>query len=172
MLGLGAAAFLTGSLALAATQGTLGSTSSGTMNINSTKGNAVMISGLADITFPASFTAPISSIDQTACIYSTTGNYLLTATSANANGTTFQLANGGNQIIYTVAWSVLSSGGTLTTLASGQQSGTTFVNANQSSTSCNGGNDSHVEITIDAGTFNSAPTGSYTDTLTFTVAPI
>src|SRR5262249_45675381 len=90
-------------LALAATQGTLGSTSTGPATINSTKGAAVQISGLSDFSFPPSATTP-APIEQTACVYSTTGSYTVVATSSHATGGTFRLNNGANFITYGVNW--------------------------------------------------------------------
>jgi len=169
-LGVAAAAMIAG-VVLAATPGTLGTTSTGTLNINSSKTAAVQISGLSDISFAASSTPPTPQ-SSTACIYSTDGQYNITATSGNAGGTTgYQLANAANRISYSVDWFTQAAGGTDIPLTAGTQSNT-ILGANQTSTSCNSVNNTHVQVTIDTTTFNSAPAGGYTDTLTLTAGAV
>lgn len=166
-----ALAALGASLAYAASQGTLGTTSTGTIQINASKTSAVMISGLADITFPASSTTPAPA-SQTACLYSTTGSYTIQATSGNAQGLQFRLKDGGTDYIkYSTDWFNATTGGTDTSLNSGQTSGT-ISGANTTSTNCGGGTNARVQITIDSTTFGSAPTGAYNDTLTLLVSPV
>jgi hypothetical protein len=157
-------------LAVAATQGTLGASSSGTVTINSTKGAAVQISGLSDFTFPPSATTP-APIEQTACVYSTTGAYTVVATSSHAAGGSFRLNNGASFINYEVNWYGVASGGTASSLSSGTQSGNQ-AGADTTSTSCGGGADSRIGIAIDAVSFTAAPAGTYSDTLTLLVAPV
>ena len=161
---------LAAGVAVAATQGTLGSTSTGSVNISSIKGAAVQISALTDFTFPPTATTP-APIEQTACVYSTTGSYTIQATSAHASGGAFRLNNAGNYIAYAVGWFNASSGGTAASLASGTTSAAQ-TGADTGSTSCSGGADSRIGITIDATTFTAAPAGTYTDTLTLLVAPV
>lgn len=172
-LGLAALAFSAGA-AFAATQGTLGATSSGTLVISSTKGNAVQISNLSDLTFPSSSTVAPSPLSETPCVYSTTTNYTITATSANPGaGSIFQVTNGVSFITYRVDWADAAVGGTSRILSSGVIS-PTIGGANNSNPTCGGTYDSRLTITIDPSgtTWGPASTGTYTDTLTLLVAPI
>lgn len=165
------AAAIVSAAALAATQGNVGSTSTGTAEINATKGNSVRISALADVTFPPSLTTP-DPADQTACIFSSTGNYTIEATSSYGSGGTFRLKDGGSDYInYGVNWYNVATGGGPTALSNGTAS-STITGANTTSTTCAGGTNSRFEITIDNGTFTSAPPNTYNDTLTLLVAPV
>ncbi len=168
-IGVTACALASG-FALAATQGSLGSTSTGTININSIKGAAIQISGLTDISFPSSATTP-APIESTACVYATTGSYTVLATSSHPSGSTFRLMNGTNFINYGVGWYPVNAGGTAIPLSSGSVSGSQG-GADTTSTTCGGGSDSRLAVTIDSTTFVSAPTGTYSDTLTLLVAPV
>jgi len=167
------AAMATG-IAYAATQGTVGSTSTGTAKINASKGNSVQISALADVTFPPSLTTP-APISQTACVFSSTGNYTIQATSSYPSGGTFRMNDGGSAgtdfVNYSVGWYNVTAGGIPVTLSSGTASGT-ITGANTTSTSCGGGTNSRFEITVDNTTFTAANSSTFTDTLTLLVAPI
>ena len=117
---------------MAAVQGTIGTTSQGTVTINASKANAVQISGLNDITFPSSNTVPAPLTDA-ACIYSTAGGYTIQATSINVSAGKFQMKGTGASVIaYTVGWSNVASGGTSVALASGIAS-SQFTGANTTS---------------------------------------
>lgn len=161
---------LSGAMAHAATQGSLGTTSTGTIDVSAQKLAGVRISGLADIVFPASATAPAAQADAL-CIYATPGTYTIRATSSNAVGTTFRLhSTASNYISYGVTWYNAEASGTATALGSGQVS-STITNGNQTATDCGGTNNARVELAVDGPTFLSAPVGTYTDTLTLLVAP-
>ena len=163
--------FLAGS-AIAAIQGTLGTTSQGSVTINASKANSVMISGLADITFPGSATTVPAKINQSACIYSTSGTYTIQATSGNPLSTIFRLKNGtANYINYAVSWVNATTAGTAIPLNSGAAS-LPLTGANTTSTSCASGTNARFEVTIDSATFLAAPAGGYTDTLTLVLAPV
>jgi hypothetical protein len=163
-------AALLGGTAYAAHDGNLGGTSTGDITINSTKQAGVRITELDDVTFSASTTTPPAQNDPV-CVYSTTGSYLITASSGNASGTAFRLRNGANYISYAVGWYPVSTGGSATALASGTQSGT-ITGADATSETCATTIDTaRVEITVDNTSFSNAPAGTYNDTLTVVVAP-
>ena len=73
-------------VAMAATQGTAGTTSTGTAQIGITKGDGARITALDDINFGVGNVAPAAKQFDDICIFSTTGGYTLTATS-QGNGT-------------------------------------------------------------------------------------
>jgi hypothetical protein len=162
---------LASGVAYAATQGILGGTSQGTAVINAAKGNSVRISGLADLTFPASVVTP-APLSQTACIYSTSGSYTIQTTSSYTLSGVYRMRDSSTAYInYSVGWYNTPTGGTATTLLSGTPSGT-IANANTASTTCAGASNARFEVTIDNTSFTAAPSGPYSDTLTLLVAPI
>jgi hypothetical protein len=170
LMTLAGASVMALSVAYGATQGTLGTTSTGTVDISAEKLAGVRISGLDDIVFGSTVTAPAAQADAL-CVYSTPGAYTIRATSANATGTTFRLSGGGtNYMTYTVAWYDAASGGTSTALGSGQTS-TAIANGDQAAQDCGGSNNARVEVTVNAASFAAAATGTYSDTLTLMVAP-
>jgi hypothetical protein len=168
----GAAVLLLASgAAYAAVQGTVGATSQGSAAINAAKGNSVRISGLADLTFPPSLTTP-APLSQTACIYSTSGQYTIQATSGYTLSGAYRLRDSASDYIaYSVNWYAAASGGTAVALTSGTPS-PAQSNANNSSTSCGGTANARFEVTIDDASFTAAPSGPYSDTLTLLVAPV
>jgi hypothetical protein len=126
---------------------------------------------LADVTFPATASTP-SPIDQTACLYSTTGSYTIQATSGNAQSGNFRLkGTGSNFIRYMVDWFNDPAAGTDTSLNSGTTSGS-IGGANTTSDTCGGSVNARIRISIDSGTFTAAPPGTYSDTLTLLAPPV
>jgi hypothetical protein len=90
----------------AATQGALGTTSTGTVTINATIAGLVQISNLTDITFSALTGAADAQQTENVCVWSNTSSKSYTIR-ATGNGTTgaFTLASGTNAPVpYTVAW--------------------------------------------------------------------
>ncbi len=158
----------------AATQGTAGSTSTGTMNVQLTKGDAVRISDLQDISFAAGLGVPGRQIDDI-CIYSTTGSYTVTA-SSNGNGSggpQFRMINATatEHVRYYVEYrdDTFSQNGD--SLIHNIQSAT-YNNADQLSDNCSGGVNSRVIIEIDGPTLTAATPDTYSDVLTLLVQPI
>jgi spore coat protein U-like protein len=170
---LAVAAFVVGigaPLAIAATQGNVGSTSTGTVDVKADKQPAVRISGLNDIQFAASAVTPAPQSDPV-CVFSNPGQYLVRASGANANGATFRLKDGGaNYIAYGVRWHNAATGGSSVDLSSGVTSAG-VSGADQASVSCGGNNTARIEIILDDTTYIAAPAGSYSDTLTLLVSP-
>jgi hypothetical protein len=170
MIGLTLSTVISG-FAYSAVQGIVGVTSQGSVVINASKGNSVRISGLTDLFFPGSANAP-APLSQTACIYATTGSYTIQATSANTLNNQFRLKDATTDYITsTVGWANVAAGGTANLLNSGIAS-SGLTGANTTSSTCNGTANANFQVSIDAPTFNAAPAGSYTDTLTLIVAPV
>ena len=121
--------------------------------------------------FPGSAAVP-APLTQSACIYATTGSSTIQASSPNAAGRTFRLKDAATGYInYSVGWANVAAGGTPGGLNSGIASGSQ-TGANTTSATCGGAANASFRVTIDGGTFNAAPAGSYTDTLTLLVAPV
>ncbi len=164
--------------AMAATQGTLGSTSTGTSVISITKSVQAQISDISDMTLSNwSVGDGAVTLFSNVCIYSSTGSYKVTAT-GSGGGNAFTIASGGNTIPYSVTWNSGGAGNlasTGTALTTGVQSAT-FNNATLAHATCNGGgaNDTaRVIVGITNNDMNSADSSAtaYTGTLTMLVTP-
>jgi len=111
---------VTTTTAHAATQGSIGATSTGTVTINATINALVQISDLNDITFSGLTGAAAAQQTDNVCVWSNTASKSYTI-KATGNGTTnaFTLASGTNAAIpYSVAWANTAgatSGTSLTT---------------------------------------------------------
>ena len=172
-------ALVTGMIAtsglMAATDGTLGVTSTGTLEIEVEVEDVVMISGLSDIliSFDNTGTGDLTG-SSTACIYRNgAGTYSVEAT-GDGTANAFTINNGTatpTVIAYTVAWDDAVAG----TATSPVTVGTTLTNqsgANTTETDCNtGGANAFVEITVPRASLAAAPSGTYNGTLTLEIAP-
>lgn len=159
------------SVALGATDGVIGNTSTGTVDINIVKGNAVRISNLQDINFGGTNSTPAQQFIDV-CVYSTTGSYDITATSGNGLGNNFRLGNAGltEFITYDVDFNNVASGTTGTDLNNAVTSNA-FTGADQLQDDCGGSVNARMFVQINNGSFNAASSGSYSDTLTLVVSP-
>lgn len=151
--------------------GTTGSSSQGSINIDLNKGDQVRISSLADVDFGAVVSAP-NDLFIDVCVYSTTGSYDITANSSNPNGNSFRLANAGatSFITYDLEFNNAASGVGGTDLNNAVTSGA-FGNANTVADDCGGVDNARLFVEINAGSFNSAPSDAYSDVLTLVVTP-
>jgi len=165
--------------AQAATQGSLGSTSQGVANISVTKSVQAQISDLSDMTL-ANWTLGEGAVTlySNVCIYSSTGNYKVTATGSGLLGA-FTIASGLNSMPYSVTWNAGGTGNlanTGTTLSANTQSAG-FTTATTASATCNGGGASNdtarVIVGIASSDLTSAASSStpYTGTLTMLITP-
>lgn len=167
---LAVAAFATfaASNAFAATQGTLGATSQGTLDITLTIDPLVQISALDDIALGTYTGGGDMTGADDLCVYSNNGGYDITAT-GNGAGQAFELIGGSANIPYTVEWATTAGAATGTSLTSGVTlagQGGTFTTPN-----CNGADNARVIVTVDSTTLAAAPADSYTGVLTLLVAP-
>jgi hypothetical protein len=159
--------------AFAATQGTLGATSTGSISIGASIPNRVQISKLTDVSFTNQDPSVNASNAQSVCVWSNTSTkgYNVTATgSGTANA--FTLANGALTVPYSVEWagsSAQSSGSALTagTALTGLTSTATNMN-------CASGPATSASLIVKISSANlqtmQAAT-TYTGTLTLVVAP-
>lgn len=156
-----------------ATDGTLGSTSTGSVSINASVPNRVRISGLSDVTLANVDPAVDASDAQDVCVWSNTSTkgYNITATGSGA-ANAFTLAAGASIVPYSVEWSgtsaqtsgtALTTGGALTGLTS------TATNA-----TCSSGPLASASLIVkiaSADLQSMQAATNYTGTLTLVVAP-
>lgn len=172
-------ALLTGGLlsgtADAATQGSLGATSTGTVVINASVPQQVRISNLADVNFTNANPAVNASSAQNVCVWSNNANrrYRVTAT-GSGTASAFTIASGALPAIpYSVSWNNTSGATTGTALTSGTPLAAQTSVATKSNCSDQTGNASatlFVQIAA-ADLQDMQATASYTGTLTLLVAP-
>jgi len=173
MIGIVAAAGTMSTQALAASQGTPGATSTGSVNINASVPNRVRISGLTDISLLNQDPTVEAQSAQDVCVWSNTATrgYSITAT-GSGSGNAFTLAGGGGTVPYSVEWSgsIGQTSGTALT-SSSPETGLTSTATQQL---CNAGPSASASLIIkisstDLSTMQAATT--YTGTLTLLVTP-
>lgn len=157
----------TSGIAMAATQGTLGAESSGEVVISVTTVDQIKISGLTDIALAE---APSGEYMGTsgACVYrNASGSYTLRADGSGTNNA-FVLSDGGTYAIpYTVNYD--DGNGSVPVSAA-----TTLLgrkNANTAAPDCGGSSNGVISVSVAQADIASVPAGTYSGTLTLTVAP-
>jgi hypothetical protein len=158
---------MTSATVMAATQGTLGPTSTGTINLTLDIDPLVMVSNLGDINLGTFSGAGNLTGNDAFCVYRNgAGNYNITM---NGNGTAsaYTLASGGNTLAYTVDFNNGGLNAMTATTPLAAQTGADTVD-----TDCltNGDNVS-VGITVSNAALAAAPAGTYIGVLTMVVAP-
>jgi hypothetical protein len=157
----------------AATQGTLGATSTGSVSISVSVANRAQITGLTDVAFTNVDPATAASNSQSNCVWSNTATkgYSITATGSGTSGA-FTLANGSLTVPYSVQWSASSGQSSGTALAAGTAlSGLTTTAVNPTCSSSPNTTSSLI-VTISAPNLQSMVSAtSYTGTLTLLVTP-
>lgn len=159
--------------ATAPTQGTLGSTSTGVVNISASVASKVQISNLQDVTFTTIDPATAASNAQNVCVFSNTATkgYNIKATGSGALGV-FTLANSALTVPYSVEWAntTAQASGTALTAAT-TLTGQTSVAANPT---CNAGANPTASLIVKISSANLMTMQSnvaYTGTLTLLVGP-
>lgn len=155
------------SMAFAANDGTLGSTSTGDTDVSITIGDVVQVSVEQDVAL--TYTPGSDSTGATGlCIYrNSDADVDVTLSSSNEDSGVFRMSDGTNFIAYTVD---LSGGTTaLTDVASSFLN--TISDEDNSSSSCSGSYSHDLDVTVTAADLDAAQAGSYTDTVTILVAP-
>lgn len=171
--GVAASLLLTGP-AFAATDGSFGATSTGSVSINASVPGRVRISGLTDVAFSNVDPMGTATNAQSLCVWSNTSTrgYSITATGSGA-ASAFTLASGALPAApYTVQWAPTSAQTSGTSLAvgtalTGQTS--TAINSN-----CSAGPSATASLVVSVGssTLQSMTAGvTYNGTLTLVVAP-
>lgn len=151
----------------AATDGTLGATSTGTVVISVATASQIQVSGLSDIALALQGSGDVTG-DTAACVYRNgAGTYTITATGSGASSA-FEISDGGvNTMDYTVTYD--DGTGVQALAASTVLAGRS--NADLASPTCAGGSNGTIAATVAAADFSGAPAGTYTGTLTLVVAP-
>jgi hypothetical protein len=169
-------------VAQAATQGTLGPTSTGTSNLSITVGNAAQISNMNDFALGLWAGGNVTAADSV-CVYTNTagGGYTITPSSANAGGTgLFRLTNGAAAYLpYAVGWTGVSNSNFAASTCvggGGACAGSGVVSAGQTgadttSRTCGGGTSATLSVELLATDLSAAAPGNWTDTLTIVVTP-
>lgn len=167
------AASLVATPAFAATQGTLGATSTGSLTITASVPSRARITGLSDVAFTNQDPATAASDAQNVCVWSNTATKAYTVT-ASGSGTAnaFTLTNGSSTVPYSVAWASSinqTSGSALT-------SGTASASLTSSAThqTCASGPTASASLIVGIATTdlgNMSAGSNYTGTLTLLVAP-
>ena len=154
------------SVAFAATPGTTGFTSTGSIGISLTVLDDVKISNLADI--PLTFSGADVSGTSSACVYryGDTGLYDVTGMGSGA-GNTYILTDGTNTVTYDVEF---DDGSGFSSLVSGVAMAS--ENATNVDDDCaTGGNNALIQVSIEAESVPVLPTTTYTGTLMLLLAP-
>lgn len=171
---LGFSALGGGIVAQAATDGTLGLTSTGAANITITVARELRISNLNDIslgTFDAA-SAPVTGTD-TVCVYDNglTG-YQITLSSLNGAGN-FQMRNGTSVVTYGVEYDDTGSGSNYVAATEGVPiTGRSNVSTADDTCITLGSDNGTVRVRVTTADTSGVDTnGAHTDTLTLLVAP-
>jgi hypothetical protein len=158
--------------AFAATDGTLGTTSQGDLDITLTIQDLVRISGLADATFGNYAGSGDLNDNQDICVYrnDAAGQYTVTATAVEGAFTIDD--GGGNDIAYNVYFNDVT-GTTGEVALSYNTASATQSGANTSTDDCSvGGDSANVHVELLEANLLAAPSGAYSGTLVLTVAPV
>jgi len=166
-----ASAVMVASPAVAATQGSIGATSTGTVAITATVPNRALITSLSDVTFTNADPSVAATSSQGPCVWSNTStrNYTITASGSGTAGA-FTVASGSSVIPYSVGWANSANAASPTALTAGTAS--SALTSNATNISCSGSGNSTLKVTIGASDLQDMiATQSYTGTLTLVVTP-
>jgi hypothetical protein len=163
---------------IAATQGTAGPTSTGSITINASIGSRVSITHLTDMTFddtdlgPAIVSGGTASKNEDVCVWSNNSDkgYFVTATGSGTSGA-FTIANATNPVIpYGVRWAASTGQTNGTVLTAGTKSAKFISTATVPD--CGGGNSASLIVRIQGtDASNMLASTVYTGTLTLLISP-
>lgn len=159
--------------AVAATQGSLGATSTGSVAITASVPSRARITGLTDVDFTGQDPATAASSSQSVCVWSNTATkaYTVTASGSGASSA-FTLSNGATTVPYSVQWASTSGQTSGTVLATGTASASlTSAATNQT---CASGPAASASLIVGITTANlstMAAGSSYTGSLTLLITP-
>lgn len=158
--------------ALAATQGSVGSTSTGSLSISATVPGRVQISGLTDIAFGTVDPTVAASSAEDVCVWSNTSGkgYSVTANGSGASNA-FTLTDGTNTLAYDVQWADTSGQSSGTALSTGAALGAQVSTATNPTCSAGPAATASLIVNMTAANLQAAVAGAYTGTLTLVVAP-
>jgi hypothetical protein len=157
----------------AATQGSFGTSSTGSISIGASVPSRVQLSGLSDVAFTNQDPTVAASNAQNVCVWSnsSTRGYNVTAT-GSGTGSAFTLSNGAATVPYSVEWAGSSGQITGTSLASG--TALTGLTSTATNPTCLAGPSSSASLIVNisaASLQGMQAATNYTGTLTLVVAP-
>jgi hypothetical protein len=158
--------------AFAATNGSVGATSSGSATVTAFVGALVRVTAVDDLALGTWTGVGSLATADNVCIWTTTGGYNVTASGDGGGGSDFALSNGASgSLAYTVKWDDTASSSTLTTMTTGTALTGQVSGAN--STDCNAGANlsATVAVEIAEADLTAADSGSYSGVLTLVIAP-
>lgn len=173
-VGLPILAMCVGQNANAATQGSLGATSTGTVSISASVPARARISGLVDVAFTNQDPASAASFAQNVCVWSNTATkgYSITA-SGDGTASAFTLAGAASTVPYTVQWNSSSGQTSGTALTTGATLSGLVSTATQQSCATGPTASASLVVGMSAATLQSMQAlASYTGVLTLVVAPL
>lgn len=153
-----------------ATQGTKGTTSTGSVDVSVDIGQLIKISNLKDIQLGAYAGGPNPlSASSDFCVYRNGSDKYNITMSGNGTANAFTLSQGPDVLPYSVEF---VNGSTTLPVTSGTLIGNQ-AGANTTSESCSNGsaNNASVTVKVENADLSAAPAGSYAGTLTVIVAP-
>lgn len=151
--------------ALAATQGGVGLSSSGSLNISVEVAPQVTLSGLEDIQLNISDTSSDSAYSDGLCVQgSGASNYYVVAQGSGDNGQFALSDNQGNSLDYDVSYTTLDAS-QQESLLHGQRSSSYRLNRQ-----CNDGDNSAITVNLPSQNLQQAQAGRYSGTLTLTIS--
>lgn len=172
---LTAAIALSSQQTIAATDGTLGATSTGTSVVSLSIASQYRISGLTDFAFGTYGGTGALTANSDLCVYTNEagGEYNITITdNSSMSASDFSVQNAGAtaDIPFSVSWNDVTGISGNAVAAYGDQVAST--GANTVSSDCSSGGDSaNLQVNIAAPGLQSAPAGAYSTTLTLLVEP-
>jgi hypothetical protein len=159
---------------IAATDGALGATSTGTLSITASVPNRARITGLGDIDFTNQDPASAASAAQDVCVWSNTATkaYTITA-SGSGDSSAFTLSNGGASVPYQVQWAGAAGALTGTVLTPGSASASFTSTATNQNCASGPNASASLIVGVDTSDLGTMSAGSnYTGTLTLLVTPL
>lgn len=156
----------------AATQGSVGATSTGSVSISATVPGRVQISGLTDLNFGTVDPAAAATSTEDVCVWSNTSGkaYQITAAGSGA-ANAFTLTDGTNTLVYGIQWADSSGQSSGTELTSGTPLGAQVSTATNPTCSSGPTKTASLIVNMSAANLQAAAAGAYTGTLTLVVAP-
>lgn len=170
LMGMTAAA-LAGAPVLAANQGSVGATSTGSIAITASVPSRARISNLTDVNFTSVDPSSAVSHTQGPCVWSNTATrkYTLTA-SGSGTGGAFTLTDGAIEVPYSVGWAAAAGATTVADLTAGTS--TSALTATANNINCTAGVDSTLKVSIGADDLQDmVAANTYQGTLTLVVTP-
>lgn len=160
--------------AIAASDGTLGATSTGTSLVSLTIGAVYQITGLADLALGTYGGAGNMTGNDDVCVYTNdaTGNYNVRITDDSGMSVgAFSVQNAGStaDIPFTVNWNDVS--GTVGSAAATYNTPLASTGADTASATCGGGNNANFEVSLLQADLQAAPADSYSATLSIVIEP-